>query len=143
MPYARSVRGSCKLLFQQPQYGFRGNCHLGNRTEAGAHVLYAGTKEVNLAVNDQETVVVAMRELYEFNRGILLIVFFEVGEELLAVAGVNSGRYTFGALGEQGKHAVVNEIVDENDSAFGASPILSELEVANCDLQFSNSKSFS
>lgn len=27
---------------------------------------------------------------------------------------------TFSALGEQGKHAVVNEIVDEDNSDFGA-----------------------
>lgn len=70
-------------------------------------------------VDDEKTVVVAVGELNELNFGILFVVFLQVGEELFAVTGVDGGRNTFSALGEQGKHAVVNEIVDEDDSAFG------------------------
>ena len=75
---------------------------------------------MNLIVDDEEAVVVAVGKLNELDFGILFVVLFQVGEELLAVAGVDGGRNAFGALGEQGKHAVVNEIVDENDLAFGA-----------------------
>ena len=63
---------------------------------------------------------VAVRKLNELDFGILFIVLLQVGEELFAITGVDGSRNVFGALGEEGKHSVVNEIVDENDSAFGA-----------------------
>ena len=71
-------------------------------------------------VDDEKTVVVAVGELHELDFGILFVVLLQVGEELLAIAGVDGGRNTFGTLGEQGKHAVVNEIIDEDNPAFGA-----------------------
>ena len=54
-------QGLFNLLSQHSQYGFRSNRHLGDRTEAGSHVLYAGSKGMDFIVDDQETVVVAMR----------------------------------------------------------------------------------
>ena len=77
---------------------------------------------MNLVVDDKEAVVVAVGELDELDFGILFVVLLQIGEELLAVAGVDGGRNAFGAR---------------------LTPILSELEVANCDHQFSNSISFS
>ena len=75
---------------------------------------------MDFIVDDEEAVVVAVGKLDELDFGVLFVVLLQVGEELLAVAGVDGGRKTFGTLGEQGEHAVVNEIVDEDDSAFGA-----------------------
>ena len=113
-------QGLFNLLSHHSQYGFRSNRHLGDRTEAGSHVLYAGTEEMDLVVDDQETVVVTMRELDKLNLRVLLVVFLEVGEKLLAVAGVDCGRNAIGALGKHGEYTVVNEIVNQDDSAFGA-----------------------
>lgn len=113
-------QGLFNLLSQHSQYGFRSNRHLGDRTEAGSHVLYAGTEEMDLVVDNQETVVVTMRELDKLNPRVLLVVFLEVGEKLLAVAGVDCGRNAIGALCKHGEYTVVNEIVNQDDSAFGA-----------------------
>lgn len=55
---------------------------------------------MNLVVNDQESVVMAMRELDILNRWILLVMLLEVGEELLAVAGMDGGCNAFSALGD-------------------------------------------
>ena len=77
---------------------------------------------MDFIVDDEESVVIAVGKLDELNSWILFVVLLQVGEELLVVAGVDGGRNAFGAR---------------------LTPILSELEVANCDLQFSNSKSFS
>lgn len=60
---------------------------------------------MNLVVNNEEAVVVAVRELDELDFGILFIVLLQVGEELFAVSGVDGSRNAFGALGQQGKHA--------------------------------------
>ena len=114
-----SVVGETESLPQQPQNRFRGDRHLGDGTETGAHVFQAGPEEMDLVVDDEEAVVVFMRQLDELDFGVLGVVLLQVGEELLVVAGVDGGRDTFFALGEHREHTVVHEIVDEDDSAFG------------------------
>ena len=75
---------------------------------------------MDFVVNDKEAVVVAVGELDELYCRILFVMFLKVCKELLGVSGMDGGRNAIGAFGEEGKHAVVNEIVDEDDSAFGA-----------------------
>ena len=61
-----------------------------------------------------------MWELDEFNRRVLLIMLLEVGEELFAITGMDGGRNAIGTFGEPREYAVVNKVVNQNDSTFGA-----------------------
>ena len=96
----RGVVGGAESLYQQSQNRFRGDRHLGNGAETGAHVLQTGPEEMDLVVDDQETVVVFMRQLDEPDFGVLGVVFLQVGEKLLVVTGVDRGRNAVGTLGE-------------------------------------------
>ena len=51
---------------------------------------------------------------------ILFVVFLEIGEELLAVAGVDGSRNAIGTLGKHGEYTVVNEVVNQDDAPCGA-----------------------
>lgn len=75
---------------------------------------------MDFVVNNEEAVVVAVGELDECYCRILFVMFLKVGKELLGVSGMDGGRNAVGAFGEEGKHTVVNEIVNEDNSVFGA-----------------------
>lgn len=62
----------------------------------------------------------AVGELNELNSRVLFVVLFEVGEEMLAVSSVDGGCNIFGAFSEHREYTVVNEVVDQDDSAFSA-----------------------
>ena len=61
------------------------------------------------------------RELDELDTGVLCIVFIQVCQEMLVIAGVDGGGNAFGPFVKHGEHTVVNKVVNQNDTAFGAS----------------------
>lgn len=62
---------------------------------------------------------VSLGQLNEFDFGILGVVLLQVGKELFVVTGMNSGGNSIGALREHAQHAVINEVVDQDDSLAG------------------------
>ena len=46
---------------------------------------------MNLIIDDEESVVMAVRELYELDFGILLVMLLQVGEKLLGITCVDGG----------------------------------------------------
>ena len=83
--------GTCYVrqeLFKQFLNGFWGNRHFRDGAKARADVLQTGSKQIYFIIDNQETVVVPMRELDELYFGILGVVFLQVGQELLVIACV-------------------------------------------------------
>ena len=106
-------------LFQQFQDGFRRSRHLCNGTKASADILQAGTYKIYLVIDDQESVMVPMGELDEFDLWVLGVVFLQVDEELFVVASMDGGCDAIGSFGEHREHSVINKVVNQNDSLFG------------------------
>ena len=62
---------------------------------------------------------ISVCQLDEFNLWILGIVFLQVGEELLVIAGVDGCCNSIGPLCEHRKHSVVNEVVNQDNPFSG------------------------
>ena len=60
----------------QPQNHLRLNAHFSNRAKPHTHIFQAGTQQIDFVVDNQETVMVAVRQLDELNFGILGVVLF-------------------------------------------------------------------
>ena len=99
-----------------PQNHLRLNAHFSNSTKSRPHILQAGAQQIDFVVDNQETVVVAVGQLNELDFRILGIVFFQVGEKLFVVTGVDGRWNTVDPLCEHGEHSVVNVVVNQDDS---------------------------
>ena len=80
-----------------------------------ASVLQTGTEEIHHIVDNQETVVIALRGVY-INRWILLVVTLQVQLLLLVqLAGVDGGSDARRAIAEHRQGINIDIVVDEDD----------------------------
>ena len=75
----------CLLSFQQIQYHIWRHLHLCYSAKAGTHILDTCTHQVHIIINNQETVMGFMGQLYEHHSIVLLIVLLQIQLELFAV----------------------------------------------------------
>ena len=74
----------------QPQNHLRRNAHLSNSAKAHSHILQACSQQEDFVIDDEETIMISVCQLDEFNLWILGVVFLQVSEKLLVIAGVDS-----------------------------------------------------
>ena len=87
--------------FQQPQNRFWRHLQFSDGTQPRSHILHADTKQIDIIVDNEEAVVVLLRQLYELDFTILSIVFLQVYLERLIVARVNRGFHIICSLVQQ------------------------------------------
>ena len=106
-------------LFQQSKYRFWRYLHLRDGTHADTHIFHAGTKQIDIIVDNKEPIVVSLWQLNELDFTILFIMLLQVCLEWFIVARVNRSLHIICPFVQERKHAVIHEVVNQYNPLFG------------------------
>lgn len=110
------VTEDAEVLFEFREDVFRLEHCFQDCCQGMSQVFYGVTHDIDIVVDDEETVVCLMWQLYHLYLGILAIVLCHIFLERLVVAGVYGALYSVGSFGEERQRAFIAIVVYQYDS---------------------------